>query len=143
RALTAYLAAPPGPDPARDRLAAGLVGAEPGQQPGQVDDAGALVGRHDRTGSDVCPDLAERVELVRGVEQVGRQQPAGRTTHEQRLEVLRAARELDDGAQRGAEGALRHAVALRAADLDEDRARARLRADRRERLRAVDEDPRD
>ncbi len=69
----ADLADPARPDPARDRLAARLVGAEAGQEPGEVDDAGPLVGDDDRARADVGADGAEGVELVRRVEQVGRQ----------------------------------------------------------------------
>ena len=61
-------------DPARDRLAARLVGAEAGQEPGQVDDAGPLVGGDDRARADVGADRAQGVELVRRVE---RARPAG------------------------------------------------------------------
>ena len=87
---------PARPDPARDRLAARLAGAEPGQQPGQVDDAGAVVGDDDRARADVGAGLAERLEVVRRVEQVGREQAARRPADEDGLD--RAA-----GRQRAAE----------------------------------------
>ncbi len=54
------------PDPARDRLAAGFVGAETGQDRGEVDDAGVLVDDHDRARADWAPGLFERV-VVEGV----------------------------------------------------------------------------
>ena len=58
----------PQPDPARDGLAARLVGREAGQEPGQIDDAGAVVGNDHGAGSDVRADGAEVVERVRRVE---------------------------------------------------------------------------
>ena len=78
---------PARPDPARDRLAAGLAGAEPGQEAGQVDDAGAVVGDDDRARADVGAGRAERLEVVRRVEQVRREQAAGRPADEDRLDA--------------------------------------------------------
>ena len=139
----ADLADPARPDPAGDRLAACLVGAEPGQEPGQVDDAGALVGDDDGARADVGAGGAEGVELVRRVEQVRRQQAARRAADEDGLDAAwPSPARRDDLAERRPERHLRDAAAGRTADADEDRARARLRADRGERLGAVDEDPR-
>src|SRR3954463_697936 len=58
-----------GADPARDRLAAGLARAETGQEAGEVDDAGPIVGDHDRAGPDVGAGGAQRFEVVRRVEE--------------------------------------------------------------------------
>ena len=77
---------PARPDPAGDRLAARLAGAEPGQQPGEVDDAGPVVGDDDRARADVGAGLAQRLEVVRRVERVGRQQAARRTADEDGLD---------------------------------------------------------
>src|SRR5215212_4996831 len=64
RDSVADLADPTQADPARDRLAARLVGAEPGEEPSEVHDACPLVRRYDRAGADVRADRAERLELV-------------------------------------------------------------------------------
>ena len=45
---------------------------EPREEPGEVHDAGPLVGDDHRPGADVGAGLAQRVELVRGVEEVRR-----------------------------------------------------------------------
>ena len=133
-----------GPDPARDGLAAGLAGAEARQEPGEVDDAGSIVGDDDRARADVGAGGAERLEVVGRVEQVGREEAAGRAADEDGLDRptgRQLAAERDDVAQRRPERDLGDAVAGRRPDLDEDRARAVGRADRRERLGAVADDP--
>jgi hypothetical protein len=84
----ADLADPPETDPARDRLAAGLVGAEAGQEASQVHDARPLVGRDQRARTHVGAGRAEGVELVGRVEELGRQDPTRRTAHEDRLELV-------------------------------------------------------
>ena len=55
------------------------LGAEPGQQPGQVDDAGPVVGDDDGPGTDVGAGGAERVEVVRRVQEIRREEPARRS----------------------------------------------------------------
>ena len=78
---------PARPDPARDRLAARLAGAEAGQEAGQVDDARAIVGDDDRARADVGAGRAERLEVVRRVEHVGREQAARRSADEDGLDA--------------------------------------------------------
>src|SRR5439155_26939905 len=75
-------------DAARDRLATGLVSTEPGQEAGEVDHAGSLVGRDDRAGADVGANRAEGLELVGGVGQLLRQDPARRAADEDRLPAV-------------------------------------------------------
>ena len=131
---------PAGADPAGDRLAARLAGAEAGQQAGQVDDARPVVGDDDRPRADVRAGRPERLEGVRRVEQVRREQAARRAADEDGLDRARRrepAAEGHDLAQRRPERDLGDAVAGRRPDLDEDRARAvgRRRSRRRPRRR--------
>ena len=97
------------------------------EQPGEVHDAGPLVGDDDRAGADVGARLEQGVVLVRGVRGAsGGQEAAGGTAHEDRLErpAARPARESHELAERRAQRDLGDARALGAAELDEDRAGA-------------------
>ena len=135
---------PPRADPAGDRLAAGLRSAEAGQQAGQVDDAGTVIGDDDRTRADVRAGGAERLELIGRVEELGWQQAARRAADEDGLDratPVGVAAEGDDVAQRRAHRHLGDAVPVEAADVDEDRAGTRPAADGGEGLGPVDDDP--
>ena len=132
-------------DPARDRLAARLAGAEPGQQAGQVHDAGAVVGDDDRARADVGAGRAQRARSRRAcrARRGGSRPPDGPPTRTALIDrpAGSAPPRRDDLAQRRAERDLGDAVARRRPDLDQDRARARLRPGRGERLGAVADDP--
>ena len=93
-----------------------------------------------------APAARSGVEVVRRVEQLGRQQAAGRAADQDGLDRAagrQSPAEPDDLAQRRPERDLRDAVAGRRPDLDQDRARAVRAADRGERRGAVADDPRD
>ena len=115
-------------DPAGDRLAARLVGAEPGQEPGEVDDAGPVVGRRSRPEPTWAPAARSGSKSYGVSSASGRQDPARRTADEDRLEgmaVDRASAEGDDVPQWRRRAAPRRCRRRRgAADLDEDRAGA-------------------
>src|SRR3954469_21465631 len=103
----------PGSDPARDRLAAGLARAEAGQEASEVDDAGPIVGDHDRAGPDVGAGGAERLEVVGRVEELGGKQAAGWAADEHRLDrtaCAELAAEGDHVTERRAEGDLRDPI---------------------------------
>ena len=113
-------------DPARDRLAAGLVGAEAGQGRGQVHDAGVLVQDDDRAGADVGAGLRQGVVVEADTERLaGRMPPEGPPTSNG-LEPARArdaAGHVQDLAERDAERDLGDAGAGDGpGDLDQDRA---------------------
>ena len=78
----ADLADPARPDAARDRLAARLVGAEAGQESGEVDDAGALVRGDDRARADVGarPRGARRTRTACRAGSAGSRPPDGPPT---------------------------------------------------------------
>src|SRR5258706_4551019 len=113
-------------------------------------------------------DVAEGVEVVRGVEEVRWEEAAGRPTHEDGLQArdrcailastrlrsggrlrprlcgrLRPTGQGDDVPERRPERDLGDARAAGAANRDEDLPGTRLRPDPSERLFAVDENPRD
>ena len=117
---------PAGPDPARDRLAARLAGAEAGQEPGQVDDAGPIVGDDDRAGADVGAGRRAATRRRTGVSSRsgGSRPPDGPPTRIALIErpAGSGAAELHDLAQRRAERDLGDAVAGRRPKLHEDRA---------------------
>ena len=98
-------------------------------------------------GADVGAGLAQGVERRTGVSsEVGGQEAAGRSAHEDGLELAaaRAAGEPHELAQRRAQRDLGDAAALGAAQLDEDRARAAVRCRSRRTPRApLTDDPRD
>ena len=141
----ADLVQPAQADAARDGLAAGRVRREPGQEAGEVDHAGPLVGDHDGSGADVGAGRAQGVELVGGVEEVCGEQAAGGAAHEHRLERPRAgaAGEVHELPQRGAQGDLGDARARGTPELDEDGAGAGRRAGRPEHVAPVGHDPGD
>ena len=133
------------PDPAGDRLAARLVGAKAGEQAGEIDDARPIVRDEDTSRTHMGTRRAECLELVGRVERRIWQQTARRTTHEDGLEGAAGGRlpaEADDVAERRSHGNLGDTVPGVPADVDQDRARTRLRADRGVCLGTVDDDPR-
>ena len=98
------------PDPAREALAAALVGAEAQQVAGQRAHVGAVVEGDDAAVADHAALGGERVEVERRVELRGRQDAAERAADLERLDraaVAQAAGELlAELAQRGAEAHL-------------------------------------
>ena len=134
-------------DPARDRLAAGLARAEPGQEAREVHDAGAVVGDDHRARPDVGAGRAQRLEVIRRVERVRRQQATGRTADEERLDRSTArqrAAEPDDLAAAACRAGPRRSRRRPASGAGRGSCRGHdPRTGRRERLGAVAEDPRD
>jgi hypothetical protein len=113
-------------DAARDRLATRLGRAERREQASKIDDAGPIVGHDDRSRADVGADSPEGIELERGIQELWREDPAGRTADDDGLELaspVERACQAGDLPERRAERDLGDAVAVAPTDLDQDRAR--------------------
>src|ERR1700716_4150400 len=82
-----HLVRPAQADPAREALAAALVRAEPQQMPRPRAHVGAVVEGQDATVPEHAALGRERVEVERGVEPGGGQDPAERASDLQRLEL--------------------------------------------------------
>ena len=126
-------AMPAQPDPARDRLAARLVGAEAGQEAGEVDDAGPVVRDDHRAGADVRARGAQGVErrrACRARSAAGCRPSARRRATALRERPLRAAcrrAPTTSRERRARAGPRRCRSRCRPADVDEDRSPGRRR----------------